>query len=315
MGDILVGTCSWTDRALLAAGWYPPGRRDAEGRLRHYAEQFPVVEVDASYYALPSRRNSALWAERTPPGFRFDVKAFSLLTGHPTRSGALPAELRPALPRQRGHGPADADPALLDEVWRRFAEALEPLRAADRLGSVLFQFPPWFAPGPHAETALRACAERTAGWPVSVEFRHPDWWQEERYGATAALLGELDLTAVAVDTAQGLPGSLRPVTPVTTRRLGVVRFHGRSREWRTGGKEDRFRHRYTEDELTAWLPGVRRMAERTDLLHVLFNTCCGDAAVTAAASMRDLLGLPAGVRRRTGNGVEGAMDPRGGGRG
>lgn len=55
MSEILVGACSWTDRALVSSGWYPAGRRDAEGRLRHYAERFPVVEVDATYYwALPS---------------------------------------------------------------------------------------------------------------------------------------------------------------------------------------------------------------------------------------------------------------------
>ncbi len=125
MGRILVGTCSWTDRALVGSGWYPVGRRDAEGRLRHYAERFPVVEVDASYYALPSERNSRLWAERTPDGFVFDVKAFSLLTGHPTREAAMPGGLR-----------ADhRDPAVLDEVWARFAAGIEPLREAGRLGS------------------------------------------------------------------------------------------------------------------------------------------------------------------------------------
>ncbi|MCC9740365.1 DUF72 domain-containing protein [Streptomyces sp. MNU89] len=295
MGEILVGTCSWTDRALIASGWYPPGRRDPEGRLRHYAERFPVVEVDASYYALPSRRNSLLWAERTPPGFVFDVKAFSLLTGHPTPQASLPADLRPALPRQRSRGPGSTDPALLDEVWQRFTTALEPLREAGRLGTVLFQFPPWFAPGARAGDALRACAERTAGWPVAVEFRHPDWWHADTREATAALLTRLGFAAVAVDMAQGLPASVPPVTPVTSPRLGVVRFHGRSTAWGTGSKEDRFRHGYTEDELAAWIPEVRGMAERAERLHVLFNNCCGGAAVRAAESMRTLLGLPAGV--------------------
>ncbi|WP_030543780.1 DUF72 domain-containing protein [Streptomyces albus] len=295
MDGILVGTCSWTDRALIASGWYPPGRRDAEGRLRHYAERFPVVEVDASYYALPSRRNSVLWAERTPPGFVFDVKAFSLLTGHPTPQAALPADLRPALPRQRGRGTGGTDPALLDEVWQRFTSALEPLREAGRLGTVLFQFPPWFAPGARAEGVLGACAERTAGWPVAVEFRHPDWWREDARDATAALLTRLGFAAVAVDMAQGLPASVPPVTPVTSRRLGVVRFHGRSPAWGTGSKEDRFRHGYTEPELVAWLPRLQAMAGRAERLHVLFNNCCGDAAVRAAESMRGLLGLPAGV--------------------
>jgi uncharacterized protein YecE (DUF72 family) len=287
MGDILVGTCSWTDRALLASGWYPRGRRDAEGRLRFYAERFPVVEVDSSYYALPGERTSRLWVERTPDGFVFDVKAFSLLTGHPARPGALPADLRPALARRRAPDPGDA--GLLDELWARFTGALEPLRQAGRLGAVLLQFPPSLAPGPRSEAFVRACRERARGRPVAVEFRHPGWWRGDREKDTAALIADLDATAVAVDTARGLPASVPAVTPVTARRLAVVRFHGRSPHWGTGSKEDAYRHTYTEPELAEWVPRVRDLAERTDQVHILFNNCCADAAVRAAESMRRLL--------------------------
>lgn len=280
MGDILVGACSWTDRQLVTSGWYPRGRRDAEGRLRHYASRLPVVEVDSAYYALPRRRNSELWIERTPEGFRFDVKAFSLLTGHPTRPEALPADLRTRA----------VDGALLDEVWQRFADAVGPLRAAGRLGTVLFQFPPWLAPGTRAERTLEDCARRTAGWPLAVEFRHPAWWAADRADDTRALLSGLGATAVGVDMAQGLTGSLPPLAPVSRPALAVVRFHGRSPAWGRGGKEDRFRHDYDVTELAAWVPRLRRAARRTDELHVLFNNCCADAAVRAAETMRELLG-------------------------
>ncbi|MDH6223531.1 MULTISPECIES: DUF72 domain-containing protein [Streptomyces] len=282
MGDILVGTCSWTDKTLVGSGWYPAGRRDAEGRLRYYAERFPVVEVDASYYALPGERNSRLWAERTPDGFVFDVKAFSLLTGHPTRAAVMP------------HGlPADArDPDVLDEVWARFADGIAPLRRAGRLGSVLFQFPPWFRPGARAEAFLADTARRTRGWPLAVEFRHPEWWREDRADATRALLARHGMAAVAVDMTQALPSSVPPVTPVTSPRLAVVRFHGRSAAWGTGSKEDRFRYAYDEAELAEWLPRLHTLAGRVERLHVLFNNCCADAAVRAAESMTRLLGLP-----------------------
>ncbi|GAA1254351.1 DUF72 domain-containing protein [Streptomyces javensis] len=296
MGEILVGTCSWTDRALLSSGWYPPGLRDAEGRLRHYAARFPVVEVDATYYVLPSARNSALWTERTPAGFRFDVKAFSLLTGHPTNPKALPADLRPALAGRRGARPRPAaiDPGLLDEVWQRFSGALEPLKKAGRLGTLLFQFPPWFAPGDaQAKPFLAQCAQRTADWPVAVEFRHPGWWQEGERAETEALLKDWDMSAVAVDMTQKLPASIPPVTPVTSPRLAVARFHGRNDAWGSGTKEERFRHTYATDELTEWIPRLRGMAERADEVHALFNNCCADAAVRAAESMRQLLGAPA----------------------
>lgn len=293
MGNILVGTCSWTDPALVRSGWYPKGRRDAEGRLRYYAERFPVVEVDSTYYALPGERNSHLWAERTPDTFTFDVKAFSLLTGHPTREAALPRDLREGRP-------ADArDPGLLDEVWQRFAAGIEPLRRAGRLGSVLFQFPPWLRPGERAEEFLALTARRTRGWPVAVEFRHPDWWRTERSEATRALLAGHGMAAVGVDMNRTLPSSLPPDTPVTSPRLSVVRFHGRSTAWGRGSKEDRFRYAYADDELAEWVPRLRTLAERAEQVHVLFNNCCADAAVRAAEAMTRLLGpsLPPRVGR------------------
>ncbi|MFF9688028.1 DUF72 domain-containing protein [Streptomyces sp. NPDC014623] len=290
MGKIRIGTCSWTDKALVSSGWYPAGRRDAEGRLRHYAGQFSVVEVDATYYGLPSVRNSLLWADRTPEDFRFDVKAFSLLTGHPTRPSAMPADLRPALARHRDR--AEADPGLLDEVWTRFGAALEPLRGAGRLGTVLFQFPRQLAPGRPAAAFLRRCRERAAGWPMAVEFRHPDWWREDHIAATTALLTELDAAAVAVDMVQTLPVSVPPVAPVTSPQFAVVRFHGRNSAWGTGTKEERFRHSYTREELSEWTPRIRAMAEQAREVHVLFNNCCADASVRAAQSMRHLLAPP-----------------------
>lgn len=289
-----MGTCSWTDAALVSSGWYPPGARGAEGRLRHYAERFGLVEVDATYYGLPSARTSALWVERTPAGFVFDVKAFSLLTGHPTRVGALPAELRPAGAGTGGaRVRADAlPPAAVAEVWRRFAGALEPLRAAGRLGAVLMQFPPWLRPGPAAERFLDRCLERAGacGWRTAVEFRHPEWYAPERCARTAALAERYGAALVAVDTARGLPASVPPVAVATVPELSVVRFHGRSPLWSTGGKEDRYRHRYAEEELMEWIPRIRALAERTEQVHVLFNNCCGDAAVGAAQSMSRLLG-------------------------
>ncbi|MEU9235996.1 DUF72 domain-containing protein [Streptomyces subrutilus] len=289
MGDISVGACSWTDPALVASGWYPAGRRDAEGRLRYYATQFPVVEVDSTYYGLPSTRNSRLWTERTPPGFRFDVKAFSLLTGQPTRTAALPADLRPA---GSSHAWVRADDGLRKEVWERFSGALAPLREAGRLGTLLFQFPGSLAPGARAEAVIAECAERAAGWPLAVELRHPGWWTEERRAATAALLARHGMASVAVDTAQGLPSSLPPVAYVTSADLAVVRFHGRSLAWGSSGpgsKEAKYRHAYTEAELAGWLPRLRDMAERAASVHVLFNNCCADASVRAAETMRRLL--------------------------
>lgn len=92
---IEVGTASWTDRTLIESGWYPSEVDTPEKRLRFYAERFPLVEVDSTYYGLPSEHTAALWAGRTPGGFTFNVKAFSLFTQRPTRLPSLPTDLRP----------------------------------------------------------------------------------------------------------------------------------------------------------------------------------------------------------------------------
>src|SRR3954462_3436565 len=96
MGQVRVGTASWTDRTLIESGWYPPEADTPEKRLRYYARKFPLVEVDATYYALPAEQTARFWTERTPAGFTFNVKAFSLFTQHPTRVASLPADLREA---------------------------------------------------------------------------------------------------------------------------------------------------------------------------------------------------------------------------
>lgn len=86
----LVGTASWSDKTLLDCGkFYPPTAKTPEARLRFYASQFNLVEVDTSYYAIPAVTTAQHWAERTPPGFVFNVKAFSLFTGQWTSTDVL----------------------------------------------------------------------------------------------------------------------------------------------------------------------------------------------------------------------------------
>jgi uncharacterized protein YecE (DUF72 family) len=143
-GTVRVGTASWTDPTLVKSGWYPKGvASSAEARLRFYASRFPLVEVDATYYYLPREEQAGLWVERTPPDFVFNVKAFSLLTGHPTQRKALPEELlEEVAPEHRDKQRLYASHLSADgmaEVWRRFQDALLPLDSAGKLGAVLLQ--------------------------------------------------------------------------------------------------------------------------------------------------------------------------------
>ena len=101
-GSILIGTSSWTDPTLIKDGnFYPPGTNTAEGRLKFYASRFPLVEVDSTYYFPPSEKNSVLWIERTPPEFTFNIKAYSLLTNHPTKRDSLYKDLQDSAPADK----------------------------------------------------------------------------------------------------------------------------------------------------------------------------------------------------------------------
>ncbi|MCX8126636.1 MAG: DUF72 domain-containing protein [Dehalococcoidia bacterium] len=296
MGEILVGTCSWTDPTLIESGrFYPPWARSAGARLQYYASQFPIVEVDSTYYALPGEKTSRLWVERTRDGFIFDIKAFRLFTLHPTPPQALPADIRQALPSGLKEKPGlylhDLPEGLTDELWRRFEIALLPLDSAGRLGVVLFQFPPWFYPGSKQRDYILKCKERLRQYRIAVEFRHSSWLSGGNADPTLSFLRENDLPYGCVDEPQGFKSSMPPLAEATSD-IGLVRFHGRNREtWEKKGltTAERFNYLYSEDELREWVPRIKLLASITRQLHVLFNNCYSDRAVRNAGQMRRML--------------------------
>lgn len=296
-GTILVGISSWTEPTLIKRGnFYPKGVSSAEGRLKYYATQFPIVEVDSSYYFPPSERNSALWVERTPKDFTFNIKAYSLLTEHPTKLDSLYKEVREALPadvleksnvyRQK------VPPELMDEVWKRFRDALMPLHSAGKLGAVLFQFPQWFVIGRKSKDYLLECKERLADYRIAVEFRHKSWMEQRNQEETLSYLQEHDLPYVCVDMPQGFDSSLPPVAAATSKALAMVRFHGRDPDiWETKTKTaaERFRYDYKEKELEEWAPKVEALAAQAKETHVVMNNCYENYAVKNARQLADLL--------------------------
>ncbi len=294
---IRVGTASWTDRTLLPTGlFYPSGVESAEERLRYYANRFPLVEVDSSYYGLPVRRNAELWASRTPDGFRFDIKAFALMTGHPTEVARLPKTLRDALPptmaSQKRVYARDLPPEIYEEVWALFRDAIEPLIAADKLGSVLLQYPQWFMPGTAARNAILEARDRLAGVPCTIEFRNRAWFDERSRERNLAFLRDNALPYVIVDEPQGLPNSVPPIAAVTAPSLAIVRFHGRRDDiWNRRGVKvvDKYRYLYDRDELATWVPRVLEVAEKADDTHVVFNNCYANYGTTNALEMSAML--------------------------
>ena len=119
VGNIYYGACSWTDRTLIdSSAFYPETVKTAADRLSFYASVFPIVEVDATYYALPSERNAHLWVERTPPGFVFNIKAFGLFTHHPVVVDRLPAAVKELLPAAVAREEAASTCATCRRRWR-----------------------------------------------------------------------------------------------------------------------------------------------------------------------------------------------------
>jgi uncharacterized protein YecE (DUF72 family) len=298
-GSIRIGTASWTDPTMTAAGvFYPTGADSAEERLQYYASRFPVVEVDATYYSLPSRRTAELWVERTPPDFTFDIKAHALMTGQPTETKRLPKDLREALPPEVGEKARiyakDLPDELRDDVWRWFSEGLEPLRDAGQLGSILLQYPRWFFTSSQNRDTIEEAATRLrdAGLIPAVEFRNASWFNEKNIERTLTFLGDRNIALVMVDGPQGFKSSVPPIVATTSPDLAVVRFHGRRAEtWEAQGIKtvERFRYLYDDDELADWVPKVREAAGQVEQTHVLFNNCYANYGATNALQLAELL--------------------------
>lgn len=291
---VYAGTCSWTDPTLVKeTDWYPRRSMSAADRLAYYSAAFPVVEADSTYYFPPGPELARSWVERTPDGFRMDVKAYSLLTQHPTKPGSLWEDLRDAvLPEYREKRNVYADhlePDALEEAWARFAHAVSPLHEAGKLGAVLLQYPEWFTPKRANRDELAKARERLGDLPACVEFRSPRWLADDDRDRTLGLLSDLGLANVVVDAP---PVSGLATVPAVTAPLAVVRFHGRADgTWKKRGitAAERFRYLYDEAELREWVPRVESLAAEADEVHVLMNNCYQDYGVRNAADLLRLL--------------------------
>jgi uncharacterized protein YecE (DUF72 family) len=294
---IRIGTASWTDPTMTAPGvFYPPDATTAEERLVYYADQFPLVEVDATYYALPARRQGELWMERTPPEFTFDIKAHALMTGQPSEPKRLPKDLREALPAelldQKRVYARDLPNEIEDEIWNRFLDGIEPLRSSGKLGAVFLQYPRWFFPISESRDEIVKAKERLGDTPFAVELRHASWFNDKNRERTMRFFSDEQVPFVMVDAPPGTKSSVPPLTLISSPKLAVVRFHGRRSEtWEKSGIPvvERFRYLYDEGELSEWVPRIREAAEQAPEVHVLMNNCYANYGTTNAREIADLL--------------------------
>src|SRR5919198_3108519 len=286
-----------TDPRMAAAGvFYPSGAESAEERLSYYASRFPLVEVDATYYSLPSRRTSELWVERTPPDFTFDIKAHALMTGQPTETKRLPKDLRTALPAELAAKPRiyakDLPEDLKGAVWEWFLDGLEPLQDSGQLGSILLQYPRWFFTSSENRDTILDATERLGDVRKAVEFRNGTWFNEKNLERTMRFLEDNRIPLVMVDGPQGFKSSIPPIAATTSPDLAVVRFHGRRADtWEAKGVPtvERFRYLYEPDELEEWVPRIREAARQAKDTHVLMNNCYANYGSTNARELASML--------------------------
>ena len=293
---VLVGTASWSDKSLVASKkFYPAGVNTPEGRLRFYATRFPLVEVDTSYYAIPLPETAQAWAERTPANFTINAKAFRIFTGHATAPAVLPPDLRHELPRTDKANVyfKDLGADLRAALWARFKAALQPLRAAGKLGMVHFQFAPWVIRNRDGHAHVRQCVEAMHDYTVSVEFRNKTWFDAAHVGSTLAFERELNVVHTVIDSPQGFANTVPPIWESTHLQYSLVRLHGRNREtWNIKGAKsaaERFNYDYPPQELIEIASKVERLAPETFTTHVIMNNNWEDQGQRNAATLIQIL--------------------------
>ncbi|HHX64914.1 MAG TPA: DUF72 domain-containing protein [Chloroflexi bacterium] len=263
MARIYIGTSSWSDHT----NFYPDGLPSNE-QITYYAQHFPIVEINSTFYRMMPRRNFEAWARRTPDGFVFDVKPYRQLTWH------------------------DREKPPDDEVARAFYESMQPLRDAGKLGAVHFQFPPWYVYRPENVDYIRSLRDRFPDDRVAVEFRHRSWLEGDHLPDLIDTLRDAGVSLTVVDEPQLGSGSVPTVLEVTRPDLVIVRFHGRNyKMWyaRVKTTGERFDYLYSEEELREWAPDVEHLAEQAAEVHVLFNNNAQDYAIRNARQLRMML--------------------------
>jgi uncharacterized protein YecE (DUF72 family) len=266
MAVVRIGVCSWADEGMVKH-WYPPGVRSAADRLAYYADHFDVVEVDSPFYGLPAPETAQKWAERTPPGFVFHVKASGEMTGH----------------RE----------AEREVAFREFRDALAPLERSGKLRGVLLQYHPRVVKSQAALEELVAARDLLDPLVPLVEFRHRSWLEEDERVGTLDFLERNGLAYVSVDAPRTRASNVVPPIAAATHPVAYVRFHGRNwKTWNIRGARtsgERFDWRYSEEELTEWIEPLASLAGEAEEVYALFNNNRYDYAPTGAQTLRRLL--------------------------
>jgi len=267
MGEIKVGTSGFQFQDWKGSV-YPPGLPDRD-MLGYYERVFGfnVLEVNYTYYRIPSAAAMERMLAKTSEAFDFVVRSYSGMTHEIW---------------------ADEGRKVLKDtssIFRQFRNGLSPMREAGRLGCVLIQFPSFFWPGEAHRDYIERCRDWLAGIPLVIEFRNKAWVHESTFN----FLRDHNVGFCAVDE-PALP-RLMPFVPQVTTSIGYVRLHGRNTKWFSVSREERYNYLYSEAELASFVTPVRQIGERTVKTYVFFNNCHAGHAVKNALMFKKMLGM------------------------
>jgi uncharacterized protein YecE (DUF72 family) len=250
------------------AGWSYP---DWEGivypkvprfdALSYLASFFDTIEINSSFYRIPTARTTASWVRRARvnPEFRFTLKLFRGFTH---------------------------ERAATENDERAFSDALRPLTEAGLLGAVLLQFPWSFKNEPADRDYLWSVLERFSRYPLVVEVRHASWNQPEFY----SFLEERGVGFCNID--QPLIGRSLGPSKRATSPVGYIRLHGRNyRDWfrEDAGRDARYDYLYSEEELDPWVEKISEVSGTASSTYVITNNHFRGQAVVNALQIRSRL--------------------------
>lgn len=244
---------------------YPPEIREKE-MLPFYEKElgFRTVEINFTYYALPSPKSFSSMLKKTSKEFEFVVKAFKGLTH----------ELRDKDTGQRIDN---------QESFNQFRSSLVPLIEEGKLACVLAQFPYGFFPNKENFDYLERFKTEMVQIPLVFEFRNQTWLREE----TFQFLERNRIGFCIVDEPK-LP-KLMPYLPRATSEIGYFRFHGRNTNWFNVPTSVRYDYLYSEGELKEFIPDIKDISRKTIKTLIFFNNCHAGSAAKNAAQMAKLL--------------------------
>ncbi|MDQ0229711.1 uncharacterized protein YecE (DUF72 family) [Metabacillus malikii] len=271
MTSIQIGLTGWGDHESLYSANTSSGKK-----LSEYAAHFPTVEIDSSFYAVQPERNSLKWVRDTPESFQFIAKAYQGMTGH----------MRDEIPF-----------ASKREMFTAYIQSIDPIRKANKLAMVLFQFPPWFACTSENVTYLKWCREQMNDIDVALEFRNRSWFTPEYYDKTLKFMETENWIHSIVDEPQAGMKSIPTILHPTNQKKTLVRLHGRNvHGWNKPANGDNWRdvrylYRYNEEELAEWQRNLHKLQKNTDTIFMLFNNNSGGDAADNAKMMIKKLGI------------------------